>query len=422
LLKSCQHALVVGTGAHFHALVIELMRRDVLISVVCKTTTFFRLSQDHSYRYVVGVGLEEDADGWIAAAQFIQHRMPITTVISMVDTELYAAAVIAESLGLPWHSADTIVSVHTKPLLRQRLREAGLDSVPFARVETAKDVKDFGENYGWPVIVKPAEGTGSIGVTKVDGPEYADEALCSAMEPTPVTGGGVFVEKYLEGPQYAIETFSENGQHQVVAITKKHSEPHHMIEIGLALPAAVGHESASAIARYISDVFDAMDISFGPTCTELVLTPTGPVIFESQMRLAGSGTLDLIESALKIDMIEFAVRQDLGEMVLGELREKLEVAALTPKAAAIWFAFPDADGVAHTVSGLPESRSMPGVITAESAVPQDGRVHRSKNGWHRYAYVIAEGADSDQAAYNARTAAQHISFMVEVRGDNQIWV
>jgi hypothetical protein len=226
----------------------------------------------------------------------------------------------------------------------------------------------------------------------------------------------------LDGPQYSVVTFSEDGRHQVVAITKKYSEPHFMIDLGHSLPAAVDDDVARSITEYVGEVFDALGIRFGPTCIELVLTTGGPCVFECQMRLAGDEKVELIKTVLGIDMIAFTVRQALGERVLGELQNELVVAARTPKAAAIWFAFPDADGVVHEVSGVSQARSVPGVVTVETSVPADGRVQKLKNCWHRYAYVIAEGSDSDSAADVARTAAGHISFTVELRGDNQTCV
>jgi glutathione synthase/RimK-type ligase-like ATP-grasp enzyme len=200
LREQNHHALVVGTGAHFSALVSELMSQDVMVSVVCKTTTFFRLREEHDYRFVVGLEAGEDAAGWLSAADFVHRRSPVTSVMSLVDTELHVASMIAESLGVKWHSPDTIAAVHTKPLLRQRLKDAGVDQVPFARVDTTQEVHEFGRLHGWPVIIKPVEGTGSIGVTKVLGPHEADEALARAKEPTPVTGGGGFRGKVLGRP------------------------------------------------------------------------------------------------------------------------------------------------------------------------------------------------------------------------------
>jgi hypothetical protein len=43
---------------------------------------------------------------------------------------------------------------------------------------------------------------------------------------------GVLVEQFHEGPQFSVEAFSECGEHQVVAITRKFSDPVTFVELG----------------------------------------------------------------------------------------------------------------------------------------------------------------------------------------------
>ncbi|MBX9394350.1 ATP-grasp domain-containing protein [Streptomyces sp. TRM72054] len=89
-------------------------------------------------------------------------------------------------------------------------------------------------------MVKPVSGAGSAGVARV----AHESELAAVFERASGireghSGAGVLVERFHEGPQFSVEAFSEHGERQVVAITRKFSDPVTFVEPGHVSPAGL---------------------------------------------------------------------------------------------------------------------------------------------------------------------------------------
>lgn len=88
---------------------------------------------------------------------------------------------------------------------RRMFVECGVPVVPaLESVKGAAEVKNFGEESGWPVIIKATHGGGGKGMKIVNEPGKVDAALESAKSVALKAFGdpSVFVEKYIEGGRH----------------------------------------------------------------------------------------------------------------------------------------------------------------------------------------------------------------------------
>jgi biotin carboxylase len=143
---------------------------------------------------------------------------------------------------------------------RQEHVGGGGDEAKVRASPSAEEVVAFGDRHGWPLIVKPSRGTASIGVTRVAGPAGTAEAMARAAG----SADAILVETYLEGPQYSVETLSEDGEHEIVSITQKYSDPPLMIEMGQSLSAVLPAHVAEAIAAHVCATLTAVGVRTGP--------------------------------------------------------------------------------------------------------------------------------------------------------------
>lgn len=417
------HILVVGSGAMYPVAAKSLQQEGARWTVICKTTGLARVTATEGLQRVIAFDKLASKSEIVRTVRSIHAIQPISGVLCFMDSSLDLAARIADALNLPWHTPGGIETTHNKNLMRGHLARLGLETIPHAIVKSASDVSAFASEYGFPIILKPAVGTASVGVSKISESAQIPEAYSRATRPVNGIGGGdVHVERFLEGRQFSLEAFTESGEHRVIAITQKYSEPHLMIELGHSLPAVLEPGVQQKVVEYGKTILDALGVTVGPSCIEIVLTDSGPRIFECQLRIAGDETPELLKSALDVDIVSLTVRQALGQSVLAEIDAKLGIARANPKAAAIWFAYPNTDGTLVETRGGHLAQAAQGVLTVHNSLHPGDSVKRLDNCNDRYAAVIATGPDAHAAAEVARRAAQEISFVVEVRGDNATYV
>lgn len=101
---------------------------------------------------------------------------------------------------------DAIEIMGDKISARKAAEAAGVSGVPGIthQINDPKEILSFGEKYGWPVAIKAAFGGGGKGMKVVESPQYAQEAMESAMREALAAFGRseVYLEKYLDHPKH----------------------------------------------------------------------------------------------------------------------------------------------------------------------------------------------------------------------------
>ncbi len=407
-----EHLLLIGTGAYYREVLSALERLDIASSVICVPSSLARLRPVTDHRFIC---CTPDKRAWIDVAAEIDRKIPVTGVICLVDSLMETAARIAGELGVRWHPAEVAGAVHDKFRMRSRLSQAGVRTVPAARVTSEDEVRAFGGEFGWPIILKPLRATGSLGVVKLSGPDDVAGVLeRSAVHLHLAAADPEFmVESFIPGPQYSVETMSEDGDHLVVALTKKYSHPATLVEVGHALPVLLPAAELRVLEEYVGQVLNALGVEFGPTCTEIVWSDDGPIVFECQMRVAGDETQSLISHALDIDFIDTVVRQAAGQTVLRAMRSAVESAA-GARAAAIWYAYSRIDGDVIDVLGTESAASVDGVVDVHWDIAKGDKVNRFRHYGDRYAHAVAVSVTYDEAVERAQSAAAALRLALAV--------
>ncbi|EST31130.1 hypothetical protein N566_20875, partial [Streptomycetaceae bacterium MP113-05] len=80
-------------------------------------------------------------------------------VMTLVEQATELAGRINDLLGLDGHSYEVAHRFRDKRRMREWLHEVGFESVGCSEVESAEDVREFGSRHGYPVLVKPMDGT-----------------------------------------------------------------------------------------------------------------------------------------------------------------------------------------------------------------------------------------------------------------------
>jgi biotin carboxylase len=397
-------------------LVIWTSRAGARTSVITTPAELPELVGVGEHEATLVLGERAPISDWVTMARAVDKVRPVTAVVAFDDRWIPHAAAANEALGLTGHSTQTVSVVHNKLRWRERMRAAGVEDVPAAKVNDPGDITAFGAQHGWPLIVKPARGTGSLGVSKIDSPRGAAAALARARAGGLTLADGVLVEPFLNGTHVIVNTFAEDGEYVVVAMSSDCFTPPTMVDLGYVLPAPIEPADETAAGEHVVAALRAVGARHGPASTEVRLTADGPRTIECQLRLDGANVPRVIQTILGIDLPALWMRQLVGDRVLPKLRRQVCDRRRPGRAGATWWAYPDADGTLRSIEGLERAGSAHGVGWLDVRAAPGDRVRRLAGADDRVVQVFAEHEDPSAAIAAARRAAEQISFVVSTFG------
>jgi S-sulfo-L-cysteine synthase (3-phospho-L-serine-dependent) len=344
-----------------------------------------------------------DPEAVALACSRLDRRAKVAGVLTSSEYFIAAAARAAARLRLPGPSAPAVEQCRDKRRQRAILLGAGVPVPAFEAVGSVRAAIAAATDIGLPVVCKPADGTGSRGVSLcADLAAVASHARWLLTQEPDERGRPplpwLLVEQYVRGPEVSVETFGS----QVVGVTAKHLGPlPHFVEVGHDFPAAAGHEAATTAALH---AVDALGLAWGSAHTEVRLPATGPgseispVVIEVNPRLAGGSIPVLVQLATGVDLVGAAVDLAVGAAPTLQRTQGAE------SYASIRFLLPPGNGRVRAVGGLAEAAAAPGVVEATVSVAPGDWVEATGSFLDRLGHVIA-AAPTPRAAIAAAEQA-----------------
>lgn len=333
---------------------------------------------------------EEKIDGVLTAA---------------TDYGVLTAAYIAQEMNLPGLKYEVAQLIKNKYKVRKCLYENHVDDTEQAyEVNEETKLNELSEKIQFPVMVKPCDGSGSRGASRVDSKEKFFEACQNAMNAS-ITHRAE-VETFIVGKEYGAESLVINGEVHVLGIMRKWmTEPPYYAELGHAIPTDLPIEAEKKAKKCVENALKAMGVNFGSVNMDMLITPEGKVhIIDIGARMGGN--------MIGPCVIPYGTGIDyMANMICNAVGDKVD---LTPyecgKVATRLLAF-DKDGV---VKQLPDF----GMIEKEYGVEiyHHLEVGQEINEYHTNldgcGYVVAKAQDIETAIYNAEKAFDNIKKIV----------
>ena len=286
----------------------------------------------------------------------IGREHAVDGVFTCDETCVELAAEVARALGLPGPAPEAAAACRDKHAMRRRLREAGVPSPRSIMVRSLAQAREAADTIGYPVVLKPRNLGGSIGVVRADGPADTERFFAIASNAnldgvTPLSG--LLVEEYLDGPEFSVESITVDGVTTVCGITEKVVDfPPFFEETGhFARPADADDPLDSRLAEVTRSVHEALGVTTGITHCELRVTADGPHVVEIAARPAGDRVPLITKLATGIDIIAAAAAVATGG--------KPDLEPVMARVAGIRMIYPHHDGV---VRRLEAKRLTPGLL------------------------------------------------------------
>lgn len=128
------------------------------------------------------------------------------TVIATSEMDILRAAQIRERLGIAGQSLVSALSFRDKYVMKKVASDNGIKVTSFAKIESTCDLLDFIQKNGYPVVVKPLDGMGSVNTKLIyDRQQLKDYVSKGVMK-------GSIVESFVEGELYHVNGLVLNGK------------------------------------------------------------------------------------------------------------------------------------------------------------------------------------------------------------------
>ncbi len=240
----------------------------------------------------------------------------ICTIAS--DVAAPTVAYVANKMNLVGNDYEAAVKANNKYQMREAFIKAGVPCPQYIMVtpETlhSSEVIDGLREFQYPMISKPSDRSGSLGVTKIMNSSEFPSAVELAMEKS--FKHQAMVEEFIEGREISVEFISYNGVHYPLQITDKvTTEAPHFVELEHHQPSTLPDEMFTTIYDITKTALNALGLTYGASHAEYKITKEGRIaIMEIGGRMGGDfiGS-DLVRLSTGYDFVKGVINVALGE-------------------------------------------------------------------------------------------------------------
>nr|WP_067478663.1 ATP-grasp domain-containing protein [Actinomadura hibisca] len=309
-------------------------------------------------------------DDTLAAARGLAE--PVDAVLTFAEAPVPAVARVAADLGLPAVPERTAFLARDKHAMRTAVGDRA-GQPRFALARDLAEARRAAAGIGYPMILKPIIGTGSMYVRSVAGDaelehhfETVRRGSWDSLDYDPLHarareeyGGALLLEEFVPGTEISVESVVSGGRTTCFAI---HDKPlptgPTFEEVYACTPTRLPRATVERLYAATAEVHRAMGIETGVTHVEFRLRGDEPVLLEAAARMGGGPIYRSAQLSTGVDMVEAALDLALG-------REPAVAPRPDPVAVGFRNIFPDRAGTLAAVHGVAEAKADPRIDEIE---------------------------------------------------------
>ena len=251
----------------------------------------------------VQASIRDEAEAVATVQRAAAGRVTFDRVICLWEPGVILAARLREALGVPGMGVEQAVLFRDKDLMKQAVAAAGI-RVPFhRRATTGDEVRAAVEEFGYPAIVKPIDGAGSMDTFRVDTPEETEAAIKRLGHVSTVN-----VEEFIDAEEFTYDTVCAGGNILYEHVGYYRPRPLVSRTLEWISPQTLSLRDIDTDwvkdgVQQGHDVLKALKFDTGFTHMEWYRKADGEVVFgEIAARPAGARTVDLMNFNSDIDL------------------------------------------------------------------------------------------------------------------------
>ena len=238
-------------------------------------------------------------------------------IITLSEVDMLRAAGLRTRYDLPGLKLETARRFRDKVLMKTRLREAGFRVPRFLPVESGLDAMAAAEEFGYPFVVKPRLGGGSIGARVVRDEAALRELLGTGLRSTFYTPAHLEAEEFVRGDLHHVDGLVLDGAVRLHTVSKYRSD---LLEFSTVVSTRMVDQRSTTAHRltgYTFSVLDELGLLRPGTHSyfhcEVFTAPGGPVLCEVAARPGGLGIVDQVDTYHGVRTFELLLAATFGQ-------------------------------------------------------------------------------------------------------------
>ncbi len=337
-----------------------------------------------------------------ACLAFAQKNQIDGVLTAATEYGVLTASYIAEKMNLTGLTYTAAQKTKNKYNVKKCFLENRVDDSDgqCCLIDADTDIGTLAGKLCYPVIVKPCDGSGSRGTSRVDAPDGLPAACGFAMNGS--ISHRAEVESFVDGKEYGAESLVVNGRVYVLAIMKKRmTDPPYYAELGHMIPCGLPADIEAKAKKCVENAIKALGINSGSVNTDMIITDGGEIhIVDIGARMGGNmiGPC-IIPYGTGMDYMAAMLENAVGDFKEFKKTEPVAVATRL-------LAFPEGDVV-----------NLPDVPAFEKEFDVELYHHMTKgqhvNAYHTnldgLGYIAAKGKTAEEAEEKAAKAYRYLS-------------
>ena len=341
-----------------------------------------------------------------ACLQYAREKAVDGVLTAATDFSVLTMSYIAQEMGLPGINYTSAKLIKNKASVRKCLYEAKADDTGYSyEISSPNQISEVKGKVVFPIMMKPVDGSGSRGASKVEKAEDFEQACMFAMQGS--ISHRAVAEPFVVGREYGVESFVDNGEIHVLAIMQKDmTQPPYFAELGHAIPSGLPLPVEERIKECVKKALMAMNVNHGSVNMDLLISDDYSVhIVDVGARMGGN----LIGSHI----IPIGTGIDyMGNMVKAAVGDKTEWSPISNPVSVATKLLALHPGV---VRHLPDFNKLENDfgVTIEHHLHVGDTITPYRTNLDGCGYVVAQSQDVDTAIYLAAKVKEIVDNTIE---------
>jgi biotin carboxylase len=334
----------------------------------------------------------------------------ISRLVALDEDNVHTAALCRADNDLPGLQPRSSIYFRDKNAMNVKAAELGVRVPQFCLPHTLDTVKAFAAQVGYPLVIKPFNGAGSVNTWKVNGPEQLAEIWRLIRDDR----HNFRVEQYLRGMQFHIDALVRSGE---IVFEMLSQYTGHLLDFRddvdsggtFTLRRAHGSAHREMLSTH-AKLLHGFGLHTGVVHSEFYLTESGQVFFgETAARAGGGAIAEELETACGIHLVEEAMRMELDPAHRPVAWEGPEVGT-----NLLWS---QTVGEIAAITPVAELLAIPGMVNAQLWKKKGDRVDAPQNSADALGYYVCRGASSAEILQTFRAVKER--FLVQTGSDSR---
>jgi biotin carboxylase len=228
------------------------------------------------------------------------------------DQPLITMATVSEEFGMSCYlTKDEALSMTNKLHMKKIMVDNG---IPTSKFRNVSDVSEDISDLTYPLMVKPADCNGSLGVRKANNHEQYVEFFEQAKKYS--FSHTAIVEEYVEGTEVSVDCYVHDGQAQILMmseIRKKKIGESVMLIYQTYIPANISEKAKENLQKVANDIVKVFNLKNTPLLIQTLISGDHVNVIEFAPRIGGGSKHRTITELTGFDILKANIEAMAGE-------------------------------------------------------------------------------------------------------------